>query len=91
MSSPVQISREEAISKILKTIKTTREKISPQLLILMEKYLTKTPMIPVKECGHIRIDRAKNKAFIQDFLNSPAGAHLRDKIRIADGVQNERS
>ena len=68
--------RRELIADILKKAEIIRRNLSPDILAHAKGALGNQQ----KEDSYIKIDRQKNIRFVKDFLNSPSGAHLKDKI-----------
>lgn len=67
----------------LKQLRRTREQIDPKILQLMQQAIAaQKPQKAVKTSPEktIKIDKQRNVRFVMDFLQSPAGASLRDKI-----------
>ena len=69
-------SREENIHLVLQQLKRIRNKIDPEILEMASQSLQ-----PTSTSSEIKIDRKRNVRFVMDFLNSPEGAHLKDKIQ----------
>ncbi len=71
-----KLERTEMISKTLTHLREIRRQIDPEILKSFREKVIQKPQEP----DVIKIDREKNTRFVMDFLNSPAGAHLKDKI-----------
>ncbi len=67
-------SREVLIAETLAVARGIRQRLDPNVLqTAHDAALQQKPQ-------EIRIDRERNIKFVMDFLNSPAGAHLKSKI-----------
>ena len=75
-NSEYKKSREENIQLVLQQLKRIRNKIDPEILEMASQSLQ-----PTSTSSEIKIDRKRNVRFVMDFLNSPEGAHLKDKIQ----------
>lgn len=77
MGNQADKTRLEHIEEILTTLRDIRSRLEPTFLERISEILDTNAESP----SEIKIDRARNTQFVMDFLNSPEGAHLKDKIR----------
>lgn len=77
MGNQADKKRSEHIEEILTTLRDIRSRLEPTFLERISDILDTNAESP----SEIKIDRARNTKFVMDFLNSPEGAHLKDKIR----------
>lgn len=76
-NTDTEFDRAKVIAEMMESVRHIRSNIHPDVLQQAKDV--------IQNCGReqteIKIDRQRNVKFVMDFLNSPAGQHLKNKIQ----------